>query len=78
MGNGAVQFNPFIGERKTGGVNFYTQKQPEFRHFKAAETGISNINCELQPAYLNTASSGKTYTNGIGESEFGLMRPLLA
>ena len=42
------------------------------------EQRISAQNRELPPAYLDTATSGKTFTNGVGESEFGLMRPFLA
>lgn len=28
--------------------------------------------------YLNTASSGSVYKNGLGHSDFGLMKPYLA
>lgn len=40
--------------------------------------GIAAINREVTPRYLDTATAGKTFTNGRGESKFGAFKPYLA
>ena len=40
--------------------------------------GLAAINHEVTPRYLDTATAGKTFTNGIGESKFGAFKPYLA
>ena len=42
------------------------------------EQGVAAINYEVTPKYLDTATSGRTYTNGRGESKFGAFKPYLA
>ena len=41
------------------------------------ETSVGAIPTESM-AYLNTATSGSVYKNGLGHSDFGMMRPYLA
>lgn len=79
---GDLRVNPFInpvdysnyerGSRAVG-VNPFAPTQQGGQH-----TGISNINGEVVPKYLETASSGSTHTNGLGHSNFGAFRPYLA
>ena len=41
------------------------------------EVGVAGIPTESM-SYLNTATTGSVYKNGLGHSEFGKMKPYLA
>ena len=55
-------------KRTEGGNNPFAQP---------IETGVNSIPTESM-AYLNNATTGSVYKNGLGHSEFGLMKPYLA
>lgn len=50
------------GAKKVGGVQPTT--------FSPTEAGIAGINGEVSPKYLDTATNGSVYKNGLGHSNF--------
>ena len=59
-------------ERQARPVNFFANPKviPPYYGGESVEAGIAAINGEISPQYLATATSGETYTNGIGASSF--------
>ncbi len=60
------------GPRKIGGNPFVPATQEG-----GGAAGVYK-NYEVTPTYLDTATSGSTYTNGVGHSNFGAFKPYLA
>ena len=82
---GDLRINPFIEQNynygnyergsRTVGVNPFTPVPAEEG---GTVSGVAGINGEVSPKYLDTATTGSTYTNGVGHSKFGAFRPYLA
>lgn len=68
--NNWLTVNPKVGG-DVNPVQRVVQQSPQ-------EQGLAAINYEVTPKYLDTATSGRTYTNGLGESKFGAFKPYLA
>ena len=73
MNNFMVKPVETVEARGALGIN-RTEEYP----FTGAVNGGINALSQESMAYLNTASSGSVYKNGMGHSNFGLMRPYLA
>lgn len=80
---GDLRINPLIEQNYNYG-NYERGAQPvgvnPFAPSQEGGTvsGVDSINGEVSPRYLDTATTGSTYTTGVGHSNFGAFKPYLA